>query len=134
MKKFFSEFKEFISRGDVMNLAVGVIIGSAFQAIVNSLVKDIVSPVIGLFANTNFDNLMIKVGGVEIKYGSFLTALINFIIMAFIIFLIVKAVNNLTNAIIKKEEKSPTTKKCPFCCSTIDVNAKRCPHCTSSLE
>ncbi len=134
MKKFFSEFKEFISRGDVMNLAVGVIIGSAFQAIVNSLVKDIVSPVIGLFANTNFDNLMIKVGDVEIKYGSFLTALINFIIMAFIIFLIVKAVNNLTNAIIKKEEKSPTTKKCPFCCSTIDVNAKRCPHCTSSLE
>lgn len=134
MKKFFSEFKEFISRGDVMNLAVGVIIGSAFQAIVNSLVKDIVSPVIGLFANTNFDNLMIKVGDVEIKYGSFLTALINFIIMAFIIFLIVKAVNNLTNAIIKKEEKSSTTKKCPFCCSTIDVNAKRCPHCTSSLE
>lgn len=134
MKKFFSEFKEFIGRGDVMNLAVGVIIGSAFQAIVNSLVKDIVSPVIGLFANTNFDNLMIKVGDVEIKYGSFLTALINFIIMAFIIFLIVKAVNNLTNAIIKKEEKSPTTKKCPFCCSTIDVNAKRCPHCTSSLE
>ncbi len=134
MKKIFSEFKEFISRGDVMNLAVGVIIGSAFQAIVNSLVKDIVSPVIGLFANTNFDNLMIKVGDVEIKYGSFLTALINFIIMAFIIFLIVKAVNNLTNAIIKKEEKSPTTKKCPFCCSTIDVNAKRCPHCTSNLE
>ena len=134
MKKFFSEFKEFISRGDVMNLAVGVIIGSAFQAIVNSLVKDIVSPVIGIFANTNFDNLMIKIGDVEIKYGSFLTALINFIIMAFIIFLIVKAVNNLTNVIIKKEEKSPTTKKCPFCCSTIDVNAKRCPHCTSNLE
>lgn len=111
MKKFFSEFKEFISRGDVMNLAVGVIIGSAFQAIVNSLVKDIVSPVIGLFANTNFDNLMIKVGDVEIKYGSFLTALINFIIMAFIIFLIVKAVNNLTNAIIKKEEKIAYNKK-----------------------
>ena len=80
MKKFLNEFKEFASRGDVMNLAVGIIIGGAFQAIVNSLVNDIVSPTIGLFLNMDFSHLMLKIGDVEIRYGAFLTAVINFIL------------------------------------------------------
>lgn len=138
MKKFFEEFREFASRGDAMNLAVGVIIGAAFQGIVNSLVNDIISPIIGLFVNVNFDFLVLKIGNVEIRYGSFLTAVINFLIMAFVIFLLVKAMNNLTDSVNKfahKDDKAPdpTTKVCPYCKSTIDINATRCPHCTSNL-
>lgn len=138
MKKFLKEFKEFASRGDVMNLAVGIIIGGAFQAIVNSLVKDIVSPMIGLIVNTDFSFLVLKKGDVEIKYGSFITAVINFFIMALIIFSIIKAMNKFTASIDKaihkeKNEAAPTTKVCPYCKSTIDINATRCPHCTSEV-
>lgn len=136
---FLREFKEFAAKGDVMNLAVGIIIGGAFQAIVNSLVKDIISPLIGLFANMNFDYLLLKIGDVEIKYGSFITAVINFLLMAFIIFLIVKAMNALTakaDKVFKKGEKpvAPTTKICPYCKSEINIEATRCPHCTSELR
>ena len=135
MKKFFSEFREFALRGNVMDLAVAVIIGAAFQAIVASLTQDIISPLIGLVACMDFSDLALAVGGVEIRYGAFLTAVINFIIMAFIIFLFVKAINTLAEKTKKAEEPAaPTTKKCPYCMSEIDIEATKCPHCTSSLE
>ena len=133
MKKFFSEFKEFALRGNVMDLAVGVIIGAAFQAIVNSLVEDIISPLIGLFADVNFNDLAWQIGGVPIKYGAFITAVINFIIMAFVIFLLVKGLNKLSTLGKKKEEAKPTTKKCPYCFTDIPIQATRCPNCTAEL-
>ncbi len=134
MKKFFEEFKTFIMRGNVLDLAVGVIIGAAFQAIVTSLTNDIISPILGLFGGMNFDQLAISVGDVTIGYGKFLTALINFIIMAFVIFLIVKLVNKVMSLGRKPEEPSePTTKKCPYCLSEIDIKATKCPHCTSNI-
>lgn len=95
MKKFFGEFKTFIMRGNVLDLAVGVIIGAAFQAIVTSLTSDIISPILGLFGGMNFDQYALTIGDVSIGYGKFLTAVINFIIMAFVIFLIVKLVNKI---------------------------------------
>lgn len=93
MKKFFSEFKEFIMRGNVLDLAVGVIIGAAFQAIVTSLTSDIISPILGIFGGVNFDQFQVTINGATIMYGKFITAVINFLIMAFVIFLIVKLVN-----------------------------------------
>ena len=135
MKKFFGEFKEFIMRGNVMNLAVAVIIGGAFQAIVSSLCDDLISPLLGLFGGMNFDNLKAEVLGVTFSYGKFITAIINFIIMALIIFLLVKLVNKAMSIGKKKEEEAePTTKECPFCKSEIAIEATRCPHCTSMLE
>lgn len=134
MKKFLEEFKAFALKGNVMDLAVGVIIGGAFQAIVTSLVGDIISPIIGIFASTDFSNLIATVNGSEIKYGAFITAIINFIIMAFIIFCIVKGLNKLAERKKKEEANEPTEKTCPFCQSTISIKATRCPHCTSALE
>ncbi|HCB65342.1 MAG TPA: large conductance mechanosensitive channel protein MscL [Ruminococcaceae bacterium] len=137
MKKngFWSEFRQFIAKGNVMNLAVGVIIGAAFQAITNSLVNDIISPVIGLFASADMSAWSVMVGGAEIRYGAFLTAIINFLIMALVIFLLVKILNRIMAMGKKPEPKAePTTKKCPFCCSEIAIEATRCPHCTSELE
>ena len=137
MKKngFWSEFRQFIAKGNVMNLAVGVIIGAAFQAITNSLVNDIISPVIGLFASADMSAWSVMVGGAEIRYGAFLTAIINFLIMALVIFLLVKILNRIMAMGTKPEPKAePTTKKCPFCCSEIAIEATRCPHCTSELE
>lgn len=134
MKKFFTEFKAFIMRGNVLDLAVGVIIGAAFQAIVKSLTDDIISPLLGLFGGMNFDQFAFNFNGVTIGYGKFITAVINFIIMAFVIFLIVKLVNKIM-AIGKKPEipASPTTKKCPYCFSEVDIKATKCPHCTSDI-
>lgn len=137
MKKFFSEFKTFIMRGNVLDLAVGVIIGAAFQAIVTSLTTDIISPILGLFGGMNFDQYALTIGDVSIDYGKFLTAVINFIIMAFVIFLMVKLVNKIM-AIGKKPEEpeepaEPTTKICPFCQSEISIKATKCPHCTSNI-
>lgn len=138
MKKMIREFKEFALRGNVMDLAVGMIIGAAFQAIVKSLVDDVISPVIGLFANTDLSYLVLTVGEVEIRYGAFLTAVINFVIMAAIIFLLVKGMNTLANIGKKKETEeaaqAPAVKQCPYCKSEIAVDALRCPHCTSILE
>lgn len=137
MKKFLAEFKAFALRGNVMDLAVGVIIGAAFQAIINSLVNDVISPLIGLFANTDLSYLSVTVRDVEIRYGAFLTAVINFLIMAVIIFFLVKGMNALANLGKKKEEAAPAapaTKKCPYCKSEIAIDATRCPHCTSELE
>ena len=134
MKKFLEEFKKFALKGNVMDLAVGVIIGGAFQAIVTSLVGDIISPVIGIFASTDFSNLILTVNGAEIKYGAFITAIINFLIMALIIFCLVKGLNKLASIGKKEETKEPTEKNCPFCQSKISIKATRCPHCTSALE
>lgn len=135
MKKFLEEFKAFTLKGNVMDLAVGVIIGGAFQAIVTSLVGDIISPIIGIFASTDFSNLIITLNGSEVRYGAFITAIINFVIMAFIIFCIVKGLNKLAELRKKEEEaKEPTEKTCPFCQSKISIKATRCPHCTSALD
>lgn len=153
MKKFVNEFKVFIMRGNVMDLAVGVIIGAAFQAIVNSLVNDIITPLISLFTGgLDFSNLFIQLNGAEkyatvadaqkagvavLAYGSFITAVINFLIMAFVIFCLVKAINTLSAKMIPSEpekEEAPTTKKCPYCQSEISIKATRCPHCTSEIE
>ena len=133
MKSFLSEFKKFVLRGNVIDLAVGVIIGAAFQAIVNSLVDDIISPLIGLIADTDLSDMVATVGGVDIRWGAFVTAIINFIIMAFVIFLIVKGINKAAELGKKKEEEKPTTKVCPHCKSEINIEATRCPHCTSEL-
>ena len=134
MKKFLAEFKEFALRGNVIDLAVGVIIGAAFQNIVDALTSNIISPLLGLFANTNFDSLAAEVAGVTIQYGAFITAIINFIIMAFILFLLIKAMNTLTSIGHSEEPAEPTTKECPFCKSEIPIGATRCGHCTSVLE
>ena len=136
MKKFLEEFKGFALRGNVLDLAVGVIIGAAFQAIVNSLVGDIVSPLIGLIAGNDFSDLQVLVGQgqVAVKYGAFITAVINFIIMAFVIFVLVKGINKLGGIGKKKEEAESTTKECPYCCAEIPVKASRCPQCTSQLQ
>ncbi len=135
MKKFFKEFKDFAMRGNVMDLAVGVIIGGAFKGIVDSLVSDVISPLIGLIAKKDFSTLTVNVLGVDLRYGAFITAIINFIIMAFVIFLLVKGLNALSRIGKKQEEavEAVTTKKCPFCCSEVAIEATRCPHCTSSL-
>lgn len=118
MKKsgFWTEFRQFIAKGNVMNLAVGVIIGAAFQAITTSLVNDIISPVIGLFASADMSDWSVAVGGAEIRYGAFLTAVINFLIMALVIFLLVKLLNRVMTIRKKPEpQAAPTVKKCPFC-------------------
>ena len=133
MKKFFREFKEFAMRGSVIDLAVGVIVGGAFQKIVNSLVTDIISTILGLFAKENFNGLSLNVMGVSIQYGSFITEVINFIIMAFVIFVMVKTLNKLAS-LHKRDDEEETEKKCPYCMSEIDINATRCPYCTSILD
>jgi len=137
MKKFFDEFKTFVCRGNVLDLAVGVIIGGAFQAVVNSLITNIISPILGLIAGKDLSAWAFTIFKVQIRYGAFITALINFVIMAFVVFLIVKGVNFIMSLGKKKVEEAPapvTTKKCPFCCSEIAIEATRCPHCTSALE
>lgn len=138
MKKILDEFKEFISRGNVLDMAVGIIIGGAFTNVVSSLVKDIINPFLGLFGGMNFDRLSWNiVGDVTLNYGSFLTTILNFLIMAFVVFLIVKVMNTVSDRFTRKKEEedvAPTTKICPFCKSEIDMDASRCPHCTSELE
>ena len=136
MKKFFSEFKTFALRGNMIDLAVGVIIGGAFQGIVNSLVGDVINPLLGLLFQADLSNLSITINSVELKYGSLISAVINFLIMAFVIFCFIKALNALAEKTKKKKEEeppAPTTKKCPFCMSEISIEATRCPHCTSVL-
>ena len=146
MKKFVSEFKEFISKGNVIDLAVGVIIGGAFQSIVNSLVNDIFMPLLGLITGgVDFSSWTVTLGGADVEnpavlsYGNFIAAFLNFIIMALILFLIVKAFNKARTALENAQKKdetpaAPTTKKCPYCKSEIAIDATRCPHCTSELE
>lgn len=144
------EFKEFISKGNVMDLAVGVIIGGAFGKIVSSLVNDIIMPLIGLLlGGTDMSNYFLtldggqyatlaqaqEAGAATLNYGLFITQVINFLIIAFVIFMMVKAVNKARSLTKKPEaEAAPTTKVCPYCKSTIDINATRCPNCTSELK
>lgn len=135
MKSFMKEFKEFISRGNVMDMAVGVIIGGAFTAIVNSLVNDIIMPVLSLLTGgLDFSSLCIVLGQGEepatLNYGAFIAAIINFLLIAIVIFCIIKAINKVSK---KKEEPAPTTKECPFCHEKISINATKCPHCTSDI-
>ena len=127
----FKEFKEFIARGNVLDMAVGLIMGSAFTAIVNSLVDDLLMPIIaGLTAGVNYEDLVVSIGGATLKIGNLINAIISFIIIAFVLFLIVKAINNFH----KEEAAEETEKTCPYCESKIDIDATRCPECTSKLE
>ena len=130
-KGLIGEFKEFIMRGNVMDMAVGVIIGGAFGTIITSLVEDVLTPLIGMLGG-NPDFSSIAIGGVMI--GKFINAVINFLIIGLCMFLVVKAFNK-ASSIGKKEEEeeAPTTKECPFCKSEINIEATRCPNCTSEL-
>lgn len=154
------EFKEFATKGNVVDLAIGVIIGGGFQKIVNSLVNDIIMPFISIFTGKiDFNDMMFTFGNTSIKYGSFITNVVNFLIIAFCVFLLVRYINKLNKALEekakgfnkkmekehkffknrrKKKEKvevpAPTTKVCPYCLSEINIKASRCPHCTSVLE
>lgn len=140
-KGFISEFKEFITRGNVMDMAIGVLIGGAFSTIVTSLTEDIISPILGLFGGMNFDELSVNIlGEVTLNYGKFLTAVVNFLLMALIIFLMLKGINALHAKTEKlahmgKEEikAEPTVKTCPYCQMEIPIKATRCGHCTSEL-
>jgi len=132
VKKFVKEFKEFALHGNVMSLAVGMIIGAAFQEIVASLTENLLSPIIGVFMGRNFDTLEWNVLGVTLRYGAFLTSVINFIILAFVVFLLVRGMNKLFA--LKKEEEVPPTHSCPFCKSEVQEGATRCPACTSILN
>src|SRR5512136_2384868 len=141
-------------RGNVMDMAVGIIIGAAFSAIVNSLVKDIIMPPIGLIWNKDFTNLFWVLkegkitggpydtltaaqadGAVTMNYGNFINYTITFLIVAFAIFLVIRAINRMRRMAEKpKAAAAPTTKDCPFCLSAIPIKATRCPHCTSELK
>lgn len=134
MKKFLQEFKAFALKGNVMDLAIGVIIGGAFSSIVTSLTENIINPVINCIGGAEVQGKIHLIGDNYIDYGAFLTAIINFIIMAFIIFLMMKTVNKLMAIGQKREEAAPVTKICPFCKSEISIEATRCPHCTSQLD
>ena len=137
--KILKEFKEFISKGNVLDMAVGVIIGGAFTAIDNSLVNDIFMPLLGLLTGgMNFAGLSLRLGGNDgdaLQYGAFIAAVINFLLIALVLFLVIKAINRLRN--LKKAEPdkpAPAVKACPYCKSEIALEASRCPHCTSVLE
>lgn len=136
MKRFLTEFKEFISKGNVLDLAVGVIIGGAFSSIVTSLTDNVINPIINCIGGAEIQGKIHLVGDNYIDYGAFISAIINFLIMALIIFCIVKAVNKAMTLGHKKEEEEevPATKICPFCKSEIAADAVKCPHCTSDIE
>ena len=147
-KNLAKELREFILRGNVLDMAVGIIIGASFKSIVDSMVNDIIMPVISLFTGKlDFANWFValdgntyktlaeaqEAGAATLNYGNFISGIINFVIMAFVVFMLVKSINNM-----KKEEApapaAPTAKKCPFCKTEIPLDATRCPHCTSALE
>ncbi len=148
------EFKKFATKGNIMDLAVGVVIGGAFQSIINSLVNDIIMPAISIITGkVDFSEMVFTVGEASIKYGNFITAIVNFLIIAFSIFLAITYMNKFTKKMeaislgqvekinkklgrTKKEEPipEPTVKVCPFCYSEIPYKATKCAHCTSDLE
>lgn len=139
MKKFFAEFKEFISKGNVMDLAVGVIIGGAFSGIVTSLTDNIINPLINCIGGAEIQGKIHLMGENYIDYGAFLSAVINFLIMALVIFCIVKAVNKAVSLgkKITEEPAEPevvTVKICPYCKSEIPIDAVKCCHCTSDIS
>jgi large conductance mechanosensitive channel len=146
--RMFKEFREFMMRGNVMDMAIGIIIGAAFGKIITALVNDVVMPPIGLImGKMDFSNMFVDLSGkgyhtlaaaktagaATLNYGLFITTVIDFIIVAFVVFIMVKGINRMKR---KKEEPPavPTTKECPFCFSTIAIKASRCPQCTSELK
>ena len=131
LKKFIEEFKAFALHGNVMDMAIGVIIGGAFTTIVTSLTENLINPILGLAGGTDLSGFVLSLGGIELRYGAFLTSVINFLIMAFVLFCLLKGVNKLLS--IGKKPAAPTTKKCPFCCSEIPIEAVKCAHCASEL-
>ena len=136
-KGIIQEFKDFINQGNVMDLAVGVIIGAAFKAIVDSLVGDLISPLLGSIFKMDFSDLSVNINGAELMYGNFIMSVLNFFIIAIVLFCIIKAFNKAKNAIRKPVEEAPAepiTKCCPFCKTEIDIAAIRCPNCTSQLD
>ena len=151
------EFKEFATRGNIIDMAVGVVIGGAFQKIINSLVTDIIMPAVSIITGkVDFSDMIFTVGEASIKYGNFITEVVNFLIIAFSIFLAIRYINKfhkkmeaislgqidkLSKKFGKKKDSNedepapePTVKVCPFCYSEISYKASRCPHCTSVLE
>lgn len=137
MKKFFEEFKAFAIKGNAMDLAVGMMVGAAFTSIVNSLVNNIISPLIGLLVKVDFSDLVLTIGEVDVQYGAFIMAIINFLIVALVLFFVVKAMNMLKGIgkkPVAEPPAAPTTKVCHFCKSEIAIDATRCPHCTSELD
>lgn len=149
MKKMLNEFKAFALRGNMIDLAVGVIIGGGFNTLVSSLVNDVVMPAISIFTGKlDFTNMFIALDGnhyatleeakaatATIAYGSFITGVINFLLTAFVVFVVVKQMNNLhKKPEAPAEPAEPTTKICPHCMSEIHIKADRCPHCTSEVE
>jgi large conductance mechanosensitive channel len=127
------EFKEFAMRGNVMDLAIAVIIGGAFGKIIASLVNDVLMPLIGLLlGGLDFSGLAFKVGEASINYGLFIQSIVDFLIVAFVIFLLVRAMNRMKKP-APAAPAEPTTKECPYCFSTISIKATRCPNCTSQL-
>ncbi len=146
--KIMEEFKQFVMRGNVIDMAVGVIIGAAFGKIVTSLVNDVLMPPIGLLlGKVDFSNLYInlsgqvftslaeaqKAGAPTLNYGMFLNNVINFVIVAFVIFMLIKQINRLQKPPKPASAVAPTTKECPFCCSVVPIKAVRCPQCTSQF-
>ena len=135
MKKFLAEFKEFALRGNVMDMAIGVVIGAAFKAIIDALTEYIINPIIGCFIQGGLEGWTVTIGKAELCLGAFIMAIINFIIIAFVLFCVVKAMNKLASLRKKPEEEAaPLTKKCPYCQSEVDIKAIKCPHCTSSIQ
>lgn len=135
MKGFLKEFKEFALKGNVMSMAVGIIIGAAFTAIVNSLVDDILNPLLGLIVKMDFTELRAEVFGVSFNYGNFIMAAINFFLIAIVMFFVVKGMNKLLEGKKKEEEPAaPTEKECPFCKRQIPIGATKCPECTSDIS
>lgn len=125
------DFKKFAIKGNIIDLAIGVIIGGAFGKIVTSLVNDIIMPAIGiLLGKIDFSNLVLEVGDAAISYGLFINNVVDFLIISFSIYFVMKKVSKFT----RKKDEAPTKKKCKYCCTEIDIKAIRCPHCTSVLE
>ena len=130
------EFKDFVMRGNVMDMAVGVIVGGAFGAIVTSLVDDVIGPIIGMIlGGIDFSKLAITVGSANLMIGNFIQAIINFLIIALVLFAVLKAFNTASAKMKKPEEPAaPATKICPFCMSEINKEAKKCALCASELK
>lgn len=137
---FFKAFKNFLLEGNAISMAVGVIIGAAMKDLVTSLVDNMFTPIIGLvLGKVDFSSLSITIGSASIKYGAFITSLINFILMAFVVFLIIYLIDKVKEGLKKlskqeEVEEEPTTKVCPYCQSEIDIKATKCPHCTSDIK
>ena len=129
MKKFIEEFKTFALRGNMMDMAVGVLIGGAFSGIVSSLTDNFINPLLNVCTGGQMYTLQDVAGFAS----AFISSLFNFLIMAFVLFCLLKGVNKLMSLGKKEEPAAPTTKKCPFCMSDIDIAATRCPHCTSEI-